>query len=116
MIIKIARDYTKTPGARYISDGPFSGEDFRDRILEKKYLESLEKKDILIIDFDGDVYGYSTGFLEEIFGGMIRKGYSQEELLRHIQFISHDDPELIPTILEYMQEEEKRSVKRKILW
>lgn len=112
MIIKIARDYTPTPGARYITDGPFSGEDFRDNILEKKYLECILKKEQLIIDLDGG-YGYPAGFLEETFGGMIRKGYSMTDLLRVIQFVSQEELDLIPTILSYMSEEEARQAKIK---
>ena len=33
MIIKIAEDYTETPGARYYKQGPFPGEEFRDKYL-----------------------------------------------------------------------------------
>lgn len=114
MIIKIANDYTQTPGARYITDGPFSGEDFRDNILEKKYLECVLKKEPLVVDFDGS-YGYSTGFLEEIFGGMIRKGYSMNDLLNIIKFISKEEPGLISTIFRYMSEEQERQSKIKSL-
>lgn len=42
MIINIAIEYSRTPGARYISDGPFSGEDFRDNFLEKNINNALK--------------------------------------------------------------------------
>lgn len=83
MIIHIMNDYTPTPGARYIRDGLFSGEDFRDNLLEKKYLECTLKREPFIIDFD-DGYVYSTDFLEEAFDRMIRKGYVMIDLLQVI--------------------------------
>lgn len=110
--LKISEDYTETPGARYIADGLFSGEDFRDNVLEKKYLECLASNRKLIIDFDGG-YGYSTGFLEESFGGMVRKGYHTTDLLNNIIFISTEEPSLINDITNYMLDEEERLVKER---
>lgn len=103
MRINIADEYTKTPGARYIADGKFSGEDFRNNILEPKYKECLEKKEKLTIDFDGG-YGYGTSFLEESFGGLVRKGYSSEELLNNLILISNEEPELINKVKKYIRE------------
>lgn len=33
-VIRIAEEFTDAPGGRYISDGPFSGEQFRKEMLE----------------------------------------------------------------------------------
>ena len=106
MTINIAEEYTETPGARYISDGPYSGEDFRDNILEEKYKECLKNKEQLIINFDGG-YGYSTGFLEECFGGLVRKGYNGDEMLNTMIFISNEEPNLINDIIEYITDAER---------
>ncbi len=103
MTINIAQEYTKTPGARYIADGEYSGEDFRNRILEPKYKDCKEKNEKLIINFDGG-YGYGTSFLEESFGGMVRKGYSSDELLKNLEFISEEEPELIEKVIKYIKE------------
>lgn len=105
--LKVAEDYSDTPGARYISDGPSSGEDFRDNVLEPKYLACLSDNRKLIIDLDGG-YGYSTGFLEETFGGLIRKGYHCNDLLEHMVFIYNEEPDIIEEIITYMKEEEER--------
>ncbi len=105
--LKIAEDYSETPGGRYIDGGPASGEDFRDNVLEPKYLECLSNNQKLVIDFDGG-YGYSTGFLEEAFGGMIRKGYNCKELLEHMVFIYTEEPDRIAEIITYMEEEQER--------
>lgn len=112
MTINIAKEYTETPGARYISDGPYSGEDFRDNILESKYKECIENKEKLVINFDGG-YGYSTGFLEECFGGLVRKGYNGDEILEIMIFISEEEPDLVEDIIEYITDAEK--IKRRPL-
>lgn len=103
MEIKIAKEYSKTPGARYVQDGPFSGEDFRDTILEKKYLECLNKKEKLTIDFDGG-YGYGTSFLEESFGGLVRKGNDGKKILETMIFISKEEPDLINKVKKYIED------------
>lgn len=113
MFIKISADYSDALGGRYIKEGDFSGEDFRDNMLEGMYLQCLENSEALVIDFD-DLYGCPCGFLEEAFGGMIRKGYSMKEMLDTISFIANDNPEVIEEIKNYMEEAEVRvSLNRK---
>lgn len=100
MIIRIATDFTETPGARYRSEGDFSGEEFRDSILEPKFLEAKNKGEQLTIDLDGG-YGYPTSFLEEAFGGLARK-YGAASVLDTLVFVSRDEPSLIDEIHEYI--------------
>lgn len=115
MIYKISKEYTETPGGRCINGGKYSGEDFRNNHLIPLIERCKEQEETLIIDLD-DGYGYSTGFLEETFGGLIRKGYTQETL-NIISFISNEEPELIDTILTYIKEENDRIHKRKLtMW
>lgn len=57
MKIKISKDYSKTPGGRFKSEGAYSGEDFRESILFPKYNEAKKAGDTLIVDLDGG-YGY----------------------------------------------------------
>lgn len=66
--ISISRDFSETPAGRYKSDGPYSGENFRDNIL----YPALKKFDLVEIDLDGTL-GYGSSFLEEAFGGLIRE-------------------------------------------
>lgn len=70
--INIATDYTKTPGGRFISEGEYSGQDFREKVLKPKFLQALENNDQLTVILDGG-YGYATSFLEEAFGGLARE-------------------------------------------
>lgn len=42
MKIKISKDYSKTPGGRFKSEGAYSGEDFRESILFPKYNDETQ--------------------------------------------------------------------------
>ena len=67
-IINIATDFSRTPGGRYRTDGPSSGEDFRERIL----IPALEESQSITVELDG-TRGYPSSFLEEAFGGLVRR-------------------------------------------
>ena len=69
--INIAKEFSTTPGPRYEWQGEFSGELFRDKFLIK-YFSDPNDETILAIDIDG-VDGYPPSFLEETFGGLVRK-------------------------------------------
>lgn len=99
-IYKIAEEFTDTPGGRNKSDGKFSGEQFRDDILIP-IIKSLVENERLCIDFDGS-YGYPTSFLEEVFGGLVRK-YDYKSILDKLEFKSDEEPGLIDEIREYMK-------------
>lgn len=96
--INISRDFSDTPGARHPSDGPYSGEEFRNSLLEP--LIEDEAVDNIIIVLDG-VEGYATSFLEEAFGGLARK-YGKAICLKKLKFISNEDEILIDEIIEYI--------------
>lgn len=100
--INIAKDYTDKPGGRYISEGPFSGEDFRNRLLLPKFKEALNNNEKLVVILDGG-YGYAPSFLEEAFGGLIRetKNATAKQI---IQVISEEEPILIEDINKYLSD------------
>lgn len=99
----IARDYSSTPGTRLIIEGPFSGELFRNSLLEPNMKDSIENDKILRVVLDG-VEGYTTSFLEESFGGLIRRGLKLVDIIKHLELISNEEPDLIDTIERYMKE------------
>ena len=99
--IKISEDFSPIPGTRYRDEGEFSGEQFREDLLIKKYIVAKEKKEKLVIDLDGG-YGYPTSFLEEAFGGLARI-YGSKEILDTLIFISNDEPSLICEIKSYIR-------------
>lgn len=106
MLIKISEDFSKTPGARYESEGPYSGERFRDELLIPKYIEAKNKNEILEIDLDG-CYGFATSFLEESFGGLVRH-MKEKNVLNTIRIISNDDATLKDLISKYVKEAEEK--------
>lgn len=103
--IVISDQYTKTPGGRSKQDGAFSGEDFREKLLEENFIEAIQKKEKLLIDFDGG-YGYPISFLEEAFGGLARK-YGADQVLKTLVFISNDEPGLIKEVEGYIKDTKK---------
>ena len=83
--IDIAKDFSDTPLGRYAADGEFSGERFRDEVLLPKL--SIGPVEVVI---DG-VEGYGSSFLEEAFGGLVRKGhFSEQDLKKRLKVIFDD--------------------------
>lgn len=100
-LITIANDFSVTPGSRYRTEGPFSGEEFREDVLAPKFVEVLARDEKLTINLDGTL-GYGTSFLEEAFGGLARIHNSQL-VLDHIEIISTEEPYLKDDVLEYIE-------------
>lgn len=102
IVIKVASDFTDTPGGRYIKEGPYSGEEFRKNILIKKYYEAKADKCKIMVDIDG-CYGLATSFLEEAFGGLVREVKSRD--IKDLLIIKSDDrPNLVEKIIGYINE------------
>ncbi len=98
--IFISKDFSITPGGRYIAEGPFSGEAFREDILYPKYIEANEIKTKLSVNLDG-CFGFAPSFLEESFGGLARK-LNSNKILNNIELICNDEPGVIDRINIYV--------------
>ena len=99
--VNIATDYTRTPGGRFASEGKYSGEYLRERILKTKLLEALKISQGITVILDGG-YGYATSFLEEAFGGLARE--LKNEKLKEITIISDEEPPLIAKVKQYIED------------
>lgn len=97
-IIDIAKDFTLFPGGRYISDGDYSGEEFRNKFL----VPALKSNEIIDIYLDG-TRGYGSSFLEEAFGGLVRLHFNPEMLRERLNLIT-SRPALKEEILDYIQQ------------
>lgn len=95
MTINIVRDFSRTPAGRYISDGPYSGERFREHFL----IPALRSHRRITLELDG-TRGMGSSFLEEAFGGLIRRGFSAADLVRRM-ILRTADPSLIAEIHGY---------------
>ena len=101
-IYKISEKYTDSPGGRNITEGPFSGEDFRKKVLEP-FFQTKKDGDKLIIDLD-DLNGYPSSFFEEAFGGIARI-YKPEEVIKSLKFSCTDDPLVVDDMISYINQE-----------
>ena len=97
--IVISEDFSKFPGLRYESlTAGCSGEKFRDELL----IPAFDKAKKVRVVLDGIEGVYGSGFLEEVFGGLIRKiGLAWNGRLI---IISNKDPKLQKDIDNYMAE------------
>ena len=85
--INIANDFSRTPAGRYLSDGPKSGEAFR----EQELIPALKSAEKVILELDGGE-GYGSSFLEEALGALVRKRmFTADELHRRLTIVSQDD-------------------------
>jgi hypothetical protein len=86
--IVIAKDFSDSPGARYVEDGEYSGEEFLNKILEPAFKEAISGDYKILIDLDG-VWGYPSSFISGSFGKLSLENGS-DVVLRHIEFKSDD--------------------------
>ena len=86
-LISIPQDFTRYPAGRYISDGSYSGERFRDEFL----VPALRSAQRVEVHLDGTL-GYGSSFLEEAFGGLVREaGLDRDFLRKRLILVSGDD-------------------------
>ncbi len=87
----IAKEFSPTPGARYLKDGSnFSGETFLKNFLEPRFNKAVEGNYILKIVLDGAL-GYPSSFVSGSFGKLSLEK-TATLLLKHLIFESEDVP------------------------
>ena len=84
--LNIANDFSKTPAGRTaVAHGNHSGETFREEKLWPLLRNAIKSNSKLVVVLDGTA-GYPASFLDEAFGGLIRKKYcSKEESRLHLE-------------------------------
>lgn len=102
--INVGQDFSRYPVGRYRTDGESNGEAFREDLLRP----ALVKGAVQV--FMDDAFGYGSSFLEEVFGGLIRTGYTLATLGPILTIESSDDS-LLEEINGYMRDAE--ALKRK---
>jgi len=100
--IRIKDDFSATPGHRCPEDGPFSGEEFLEKVLRPRYVEAVAQKEKIFVDLDG-TSGYGTSFLEASFGGLARE-FEIKDVLDKFDFQSAAEPYLPDEITGYIRE------------
>jgi hypothetical protein len=93
--IDVATDFSATPGGRYTSESLYSGQEFRETLLEPRIAERKR----LVVNLDGPE-GFTTSFLEEAFGGLVRKFGTA--VVDRVRFIAKVRPNRARKAREYM--------------
>ncbi|MEO4109705.1 STAS-like domain-containing protein [Acinetobacter pittii] len=87
-VISVANDFYPRPSGRYLKDGQYTGEAFRNRVLIPRLQEIKESghDEALIVDFS-DVTMAGSSFLEEAFGGLVRTKLFTKDFLKKVLII-----------------------------
>ncbi|WP_346400139.1 STAS-like domain-containing protein [Pseudomonas syringae] len=99
--IILAEEFSKHPAGRFKTDGPYSGELFREEFLEPL----IRGHERTVIYLDG-ARGYGSSFLEEAFGGLARQ-FSTPTVTELITLVSRDNT-LIERINTYIKDAKGR--------
>jgi len=97
--VSIARDFTRFPTGRLKKNGDTSGEGFRELFLEPH----LSKGEKVIVEFDGTI-GYGSSFLEEAFGGVVRKLRISPDVLHENLILKSSDPSIETEVWQYIED------------
>lgn len=91
MVISISRDFSPYPAGRTGRDGPNNGTRFREEYLVPALKEAGKIGEHVTVDFDG-VRSFGTSFLEEAFGGLVRREGFKKGQLQEILQLRADKP------------------------
>lgn len=95
--IHLVKDFDPRPFGRYRADGGRSGEVFREDHLKP----AMDKHQHVVVDLSGYNY-YGSSFLEEVFGGLVRAGFSRDELSGRLEIIHDQLPSIADEAREYI--------------
>ena len=104
--ISVAEDFSPFPAGRTDADGPYNGTKFREKFL----FPALQEGKHVIVIFDG-VEGWGSSFLEEAFGGLLRRGIGKAILDTNLEIVA-DEPglaEVAPLVQRFIEEESART-------
>lgn len=95
--VSIAKEFSRYPGGRLKDHGPYSGEEFRERVL----IPLLKEYKRVVIDMTGTI-GYGASFLDESFGEA-GKQFGYKALQEKLILIADDDPDLVGMVWEKIE-------------
>lgn len=100
--INIKEEFSATTGFRTYDDGPKSGLEFYDVLLNKKFSEAQKNGVKLKVILDGGE-GYTSSFLNEAFR-LLGEKYGAENVWNNIIIISEEWPKYIKKIKDSIYE------------
>jgi len=102
--ISVAKDFTLTPGARYRSDGKFSGEQFYEEVLkpniDKVWMDDEAR---LVVDIGG-TYQYASSFWSEVSIRIVSDYIDKAKIFQKVEFKNDKDPLMVETIIKFIDE------------
>jgi hypothetical protein len=101
--LSVARDFSRFPFGRYPDHGPHNGQRFREELLAPR-LEDGE----VVVDLNG-ARGLAPSFLEEAFGGLVRRGFEVSLLRRRLKIVCETDPSRVEEAWAYIENAARRS-------
>jgi len=82
-------DFSTAPFGRYADDGTANGERFRKEVLLPAFMDKQITKIVVELDTVEDGYEYGSSFLEESFGGLVKKeGLSPEYVIERLEIVT----------------------------
>lgn len=90
-MIRIAFEFSPVPAGRYPSDGPYSGERFREEFLWPILAQGASVQ----VDLDG-TEGFGSSFLEEAFGGLVRMHRIPPRKLHELLTFKSEEDDSLP--------------------
>jgi hypothetical protein len=97
--IDLAEQFSPFPMGRYSTQGAYNGRKFRRTFL----VPALNRARRVVVDVS-KARGLGPSFLDEAFGGLVRKsGFSPEEIRSRLVVQSSVDPSLITEIERYIE-------------
>ncbi|WP_445914498.1 STAS-like domain-containing protein [Yeosuana sp.] len=100
--INIKEDFSATTGFRTYDDGPKSGLEFFEKLLDNKYKEASEQAVKLKIILDGGE-GYTSSFLNEAFR-LLGEKYGADLVWNNLLIVSEERPKYIAKIKKSVYE------------
>lgn len=97
-VVDVGTDFTRFPAGRTRDDGPYCGEEFRNKFL----VPYIEKHQEVTVKLDSAL-GYGSSFLEEAFGGLVRQKFDKAEILTLVK-LETSDPRLKEEIEGYIRD------------
>jgi hypothetical protein len=97
--VNVSTDFTRFPSGRFKKNGTTSGEAFREQFLEKPISQGQR----VVIFLDGTV-GYGSSFLEEAFGGLVRKLKMRADRVLSLLEFQASDSSLVDEIKQYVKD------------
>ena len=90
--IDLAKDFSPFPGGRLKRNGPFSGEEFRERLLVPALKRASAAHDQVIVTLSDPLAGLPGSFADEAFGGLVTKHhYKADDVLRLLKVRATSD-------------------------